>query len=93
MKKSIIVIIVLLLLCVSFAVAESIAADDWADAPIFIKAYEQSSGKIYIEWKGNAPLYQVHVDGKKTADVAVPYIVIDASKSTHNIVVYLYPKS
>ena len=88
MKKSIIVIIVLLLFCVSFAVAESIAADDWADAPIFIKAYEQSSGKIYIEWKGNAPLYQVHVDGKKTADVAVPYIVIDASKSTHNIVVY-----
>lgn len=93
MKKSIIVIIILLFSCFSFAGAEQTKTGNWDDAPEFIKAYEQSSGKVYIEWNGNAPLYQVYDEGKKIADVTVPHTVINMSKGTHSIIVYpIYEK-
>ena len=87
MKKGLLIVFsVLLIIGLSTAIAES--TDDWATAPVFIKAYEQSVGKIYIEWKGNAPVYQIHVDGNKVADVIVNHSVIDIQKGAHSIVIY-----
>ncbi len=77
---------VLFLTVLSLAGAES--ADNWAEAPVFTKAYEQSVGKIYIEWEGTAPVYQIYVDGNKVADVIVNHHVIDISKGAHSIMVY-----
>lgn len=69
-----------------FVIAES--SDDWSVAPVITKAYEQAYGKIYIEWTGNAPVYQIHVDGNKVADVIVNHHVINVEKGTHSIIVY-----
>lgn len=81
-------IIIALFIMALLSVAGAESANDWAASPVFTKAYEQSSGKIYIEWEGTAPLYQIHVDGNKVADVIVNHHVIDLSKGAHSIVVY-----
>ena len=84
----IVLIMACLVACVSFAQAEQTETEDWWAAPIIKKAYEQSAGKIYVEWEGNAPLYQVYVDGSKRADLIVSHLVIDMTKGTHTILVY-----
>ena len=89
MKKSTVAFITVLLsltLMYCFAVAES--SDDWTASPVIIKAYEQSYGKIYVEWQGNAPVYQIHVDGNKAADVIVNHHVLDVEKGAHTIIIY-----
>ena len=89
MRKSIVALIIVLLslsLVYCFAAAE--ALDDWTTSPVIIKAYEQSYGKIYIEWQGNAPVYQIHVDGNKAADVIVNHHVLEVEKGAHTIIIY-----
>ncbi len=88
MKKTAFLILVCMLMCVTYAFAEQSMTDDWFASPVITKAYEQSFGKIYIEWTGNAPVYQVYVDGNKTADVIVNHHVINVEKGTHSVVVY-----
>ena len=88
MKK---VVAILLALVMVFSLAAWTYAEetsDWSTAPVFTKAYEQSSGKIYIEWTGGAALYQIYVDGTKKADVTVSHHIIDLSKGTHTITIY-----
>ena len=67
MKKILCILAVLLLVPAVFC-AGAAEEEGWAKAPVITKAYEQSVGKIYIEWEGNAPLYQVFMDGNKVAD-------------------------
>lgn len=72
----------------AFGVASAEPSDDWASAPLITKAYEQAIGKIYIEWEGNAPVYQIYVDGKKVADVIVNHHIINVEKGTHSVFIY-----
>ena len=86
MKRVLILIAAILLLSVPAARAESGA--EWNAAPVITKAYELSAGELYLEWQGNAPVYQVYMDGKSVADVIVNNAVIPVKKGTHNILVY-----
>lgn len=89
MKKTVFAIAALLLLCaVALGAAETGNTDDWARPPVITKAYEQASEKVYIEWEGSAPVYQIHVDGKRVSDVSVAHDVLTLKKGTHTIVVY-----
>lgn len=80
--------ILVLALSFVFCFSQAESSTDWANAPVITKAYEQSYGKIYIEWEGNAPVYQIHVDGNKVADVIVNHYIISVEKGTHSIIVY-----
>ncbi len=86
MKKVCALILLVLLICASWAIAEK--DNSWASAPVITKAYEQSLNKIYLEWTGTAKVYQIHLDGKSVADAIVNHCVIDVEKGMHNIVVY-----
>jgi len=79
-------IFVIVLMMAATALAEG--SGEWNTAPVITRAYEQSSGKVYLEWTGNAALYQVYVDGNKAADVTVRHHMIDLSKGTHAIIIY-----
>ena len=87
MKRIMIVLLLALLLVVPLALAEG--DEQWREAPVIIQAYEMSSGKLYIEWEGYAPVYQVYMDGKSVANVIVNNAVIDMKKGTHTV--YVYP--
>lgn len=87
MKKILCILAVLLLVPAVFC-AGAAEEEDWAKAPVITKAYEQSVGKIYIEWEGNAPLYQVFVDGNKVTDTPFNHQILNAGKGTHSIIVY-----
>lgn len=62
--------------------------DDWMNAPIITHAYEIDSGKLYLEWEGSAPVYQVYLDGVKAQDVNVSNAVIELENGTHQLQVY-----
>lgn len=89
MKKFCLVLLAITLLAMCFfaAAAEGIT-EEWASAPVITKAYEQSLEKIYLEWEGKAPVYQVYVDGNKVADTTVSRCVLDIKKGAHTILVY-----
>ena len=86
MKKAVAILFVLTLMFSLVSFAEE--ATDWSIPPVFTKAYEQSAGKVYIEWEGNAPLYQIYLDGNKITDVTVSHHILDLSKGTHSIMIY-----
>lgn len=92
MKRFAIMLLALTVLfgCMAFAGAEQAEeiSEDWSAAPVFVRAYEQATGKIYIEWEGNAPLYQVYLDGSKVADLMVSHHILDMSNGTHSIIIY-----
>ena len=58
MKKWLIPFLILILWTVPSAYCEEDTS--WAAAPQITKAYELSEGKLYIEWEGSAPVYQVY---------------------------------
>ena len=74
-------------LMIPFA-AISEAEEEWRTAPVITHAYELSAGKLYLEWEGHAPVYQVYMDGKSVADVIVNNAVISVKDGTHSILVY-----
>ena len=86
MKKAIAILFILTLMFSMASFAEE--TTDWSIPPVFTKAYEQSAGKVYIEWEGNAPLYQIYLDGNKIADVTVSHYILDLSKGTHSVMIY-----
>lgn len=88
MRRILILLVSIVLTSASFCYAMAESKDDWANAPVISKAYEQSFGKIYVEWKGQAPVYQIYVDGSKVADVSVCHYIINVEKGTHSIIVY-----
>ena len=81
-------LVCVLLFCFFSLTAFSEEESAWAEAPVITNAYEQSPEKLYIEWTGNAPLYQVYVDGKNVNTVIVNNAVIPIKKGTHSINVY-----
>lgn len=89
MKKLCAFLLVLAMLLSCAAMAEEDEA--WRTAPVITKAYEIASGKLYLEWEGNAPLYRVYMDGASVADVIVNNAVIDVAKGTH--IIFVYPVS
>ena len=90
MIKRLLICMVLILALASTAVAET---TDWASAPVITKAYELSAGKLYLEWEGNAPLYQVYLDGKNVADSIVNNAIISVKDGSHTILVYPVSKA
>lgn len=88
MKRILIVLFIFILSLVTFCSVTAESTEDWANAPVITKVYEQANGKIYVEWKGQAPVYQIHVDGSKVADVSVCHHIINIEKGTHSIIVY-----
>ena len=68
--------------------ANSEESSDWSLSPVIIKAYELSAEKLYLEWQGNAPVYQVYVDGESAASVIVNHAVIPLKKGSHTVSVY-----
>lgn len=59
--------------------------DEWKEAPIITSVVELAKEKIFLEWSGNADLYQVYVDGKKIATVNLKYTIIDLKNGSHQI--------
>ena len=90
MKKCLAVLCLFALMLSVTAFCENSASttDDWYVAPAIIKAYEISEGKIYLEWTGNAPVYQVYMDGDSVADVIVPNATIKVKEGTHTINIF-----
>lgn len=87
MKRSVLAIAFLtVLLFPSVVICEE--TPDWSTAPIITKAYELESGKIYLEWQGKAPVYQVYMDGKSLTSVIVNNAIIPITKGTHSVTVY-----
>ena len=86
MKKVLLILYVFSMVLFVTSFAEE--ASDWSSSPVFTKAYEQSTGKVYVEWAGNAPLYQIYLDGNKIADVTISHHLLDLSKGTHSIIIY-----
>ena len=85
MKKLVLFVLMILML---FAAASAEENADWTVAPVITQAYEISSGNLYLEWEGNAPLYQVYMDGKSVTSVIVNNAVIPVKKGTHSICIY-----
>lgn len=86
MKKTLAVLLAVLLPFTGIVFAE--ATDEWQTAPVITQAYEISSGNVYLEWVGYAPVYQVHMDGESAASVIVNHAVIPVKAGTHSFVVY-----
>ena len=86
MKKLVLLLFIFMLCCSFFAFAEDEEA--WKAAPVIKHAYEIGTGKVYLEWDGSAPVYQVFVDGEKVADVNVCNTVVPLKNGTHQIQVY-----
>lgn len=84
MKKWLILILAILL----FAPCALCEEAEWSAAPVITKAYELSGGKLYLEWEGNAPVYQVYMDGKSVSSVIVSSAIVDLKKGTHTLNVY-----
>ena len=80
--------LLVLTLVMHLAVAAADETDDWMTAPVITKAYEQSVGRIYIEWDGQAPIYQVYLDGSKIADTIVNHHTLNVEEGTHSVIVY-----
>ena len=89
MRKVLILLFTLLLISTTAVQAEEDTR--WAEAPIITQAYEIAEGKLYLEWIGNSPLYQVYMDGVSVADATVENAIIPIEKGTHTI--YVYPVS
>ena len=87
MKRTVFLLAVILLLTTGMAMCET--ASNWTDAPVITKAYEIESGKLYLEWQGNAILYQVYMDGESVASVIVNNAVIPLKNGSHMI--YIFP--
>lgn len=82
----------MLVLALIFLTPCSLAEEnDWTTAPVLTKAYELSSEKLYLEWEGHAPVYQVYMDGKSVADTTINNAVVSVQKGTHTI--HIYPVS
>ena len=81
-------IIFLLLLCLFSISCLGEENDNWHEAPVITKAYELSAGKLYLEWEGNAPAYQLHMDGKAIAVATMKNAIISLKKGTHTILIY-----
>ena len=87
MKKTTLYAMILLILLFPLTVfCEN--TSDWTVSPIITKAYELESEKLYLEWQGNAPVYQIYMDGSNLASVIVNSAVIPLKKGSHNIIIY-----
>ena len=86
MIRTVFILIVLILLVCTQAIAEE--TGDWTSAPVFTKAYEASEGVVYFEWMGNAPYYQVYIDGKETDVVSVPNTLLKVENGAHTVRVF-----
>ena len=82
----------ILLLCIfSLFIAQNASCEessDWASPPVITKAYELSAEKLYLEWQGSSPIYQVYMDGSAVANVIVNNAVISIKKGSHSITIY-----
>ncbi len=88
MKKVILSLVILLVSAVLFCFpAFAKDNDEWKEKPVITNVYELTKEKMLIEWEGKASLYQVYVDGKKTASVNLPTTVIDVKSGMHQITV------
>ena len=87
MKKLFAFLFVIVLMIPCIAIGEA-TEEEWRTAPVITHAYEISSGKLYLEWEGKAPVYQVYMDGKKVDDVIVNNAVIPVKDGSHSIIVY-----
>ena len=81
-------VMVFVLLIAFGCTAISDPSQDWTEAPTITKVYELQTEKLYIEWEGNAVLYQIRMDGERVAESSVNNILIPVSKGTHTIIVY-----
>lgn len=86
MKKTLVLLLAVLLSFTGMVYAAE--TEGWQTAPVITQAYEISSGNIYLEWMGSAPVYQVHMDGESVASVVVNHAVIPVKAGTHSFVVY-----
>ena len=88
MKKFLLIIAVaILVVMINTILAET--EGNWFDAPVISKAYVQSVGKLYVEWEGSAPVYQVYLDGSKIADTTLNHQVVNIEKGSH--LIWIYP--
>lgn len=86
MKKMLVFLLVMVFLFSSAALGEE--TGDWQTAPVITQAYEISSGNLYLEWVGYAPVYQVYMDGENITSVIVNHAIIPVKTGTHSILVY-----
>lgn len=75
----------ILLFCVATCSIAFASEAAWDTQPIVTAVYEQETGKLYLEWDGQAASYQLFLDGKQIQRVAVNSALIDVSRGTHSI--------
>ena len=86
--KRLILLVVMMLTMGMIVYGDETESSSFGEVPVITQAYEVSSGKLFIAWTGDAPLFRVLMDGKKVADVAVNEAKFEVSNGTHSIVVY-----
>lgn len=59
--------------------------DEWKEKPVITHLYELSKEKIFLEWDGNADLYQIIVDGNNISTVNIEYTIFDLKSGPHQI--------
>ena len=82
------IVFILLALCLAIPLANCEEFSDWSNSPVITQAYELSSGKLYLEWQGKAPIYQIYMDGESVANVIVNNATISLKNGTHTISIY-----
>ena len=84
--------LLLILFLIGSSACEGIS-ENWAVAPILDQAYEISSGNVYLSWKGNAPFYEIHMDGKNVKTLQGNHYTLKVERGSHSFQVYPVVKS
>ena len=88
MKKTAVLLTLILALCLSLTIP--VFADnnnDWDEMPVITDIYELEKEKVYIEWDGNAKIYEVYVDQSKVDTVKIPSAIVKVKPGVHQIVI------
>ena len=86
MKKWLVSFLIIAMIISCAALGES--SSNWQIAPVITQAYELSSGELYLEWEGAAPVYQVYMDGECIESTIVNNAILPVKNGTHSITVY-----
>lgn len=87
MKRFSILLVSMLIFTMIFSLSVHAEEEDWKTKPTITSAYEQEKEKWYLEWDGDADLYQIYVDGNNVATVNIKNATINLKEGTHQITI------
>ena len=87
MKGIVISLVLVLVMTLSIGISTFAAEEQWKTKPTITSAYESEKEKIYLEWEGDADIYQINVDGKSVDTVNIESATINLKSGNHQITV------